>query len=142
MYFVQAKIKLYIKVRFFKIKLMVRVVFLFLMVLFLKEHLNLINLSMEFFFLILHAIMWVILRIFKLQVKECLKINKMDIDIKGNGRRIQHMVKVFKNISIINSIQVDFQLEINLEKVSINFLMEKYMKVHFLMVIVTVMVNY
>lgn len=43
---------------------------------------------MEFFFLILHAIMWVILKIFKLQVKECLKINKMDIDIKDNGRRI------------------------------------------------------
>jgi hypothetical protein len=70
---------------------------------------------------------------FKLQGRESTKTSRMAISMKENGRKASNMEKVYKNTEIEINIMVNLCVVKNLVKDSINFQMEKYIMVHFIM---------
>jgi hypothetical protein len=93
-----------------------------------------VNLKMGFLYLMIVVILLGILKTFKLQDKEYIKIFRMVIIMKGNGKRIYNMVMAYKNIQIKMNLMVILCMVPNLDKEYINLQMEKYMKEHFIMV--------
>jgi hypothetical protein len=93
-----------------------------------------VNLKMGFFYLMTVVILLGILKNFKLQDKEYIKIFKMVIIMKDNGKRICNMVMAYKNIQIKMNLMVILCMAPNLKKEYINLQMERYIKELFIMV--------
>jgi hypothetical protein len=93
-----------------------------------------VNLKMGFLYLMTVVILLGILKNFKLQDKEYIKIFKMVIIMKDNGKRICNMVMAYKNIQIKMNLMVILCMAPNLKKEYINLQMERYIKELFIMV--------
>lgn len=70
-----------------------------------------------------------------------MRIFKMAIIMKDNGKKTYNMGKEFRNIRIETNIMVDLCAGVNLGKDNTNSQMEKYIMDHFIMGIVTVLEN-
>lgn len=86
---------------------------------------------MGFLCLVIVVIMWGIFKDFKLRVKEFMRIFRMDITMKANGKRICNTAKEHKNIQTKMSTRVHSCAAANLAKESTNSQMVESIKDHF-----------
>ncbi len=131
----------YIKVKSIRDQLMDTEKSVLKMVHFFKEILIKGNLTMEYFCFLIAVIMQEILKNFKPQAKVYIRIYKMVIITKANGKKIYKMVKECKNIQIKISMLVALCMVVNLDKEYISLQMEKFIKAPSIMGLAMVMGN-